>query len=243
MHSLANLGPADGNPIPTPAIRKIGFAEDPAQVTVAHLLIHGWSIQRPSECNNPPCGDVSAWGKEINSLTREEREQLPQNPDLKTCHIPWRDQIYYTWNHVFYDVGKWLSGAYGTRAFKPPNTEVFALEFPSPENGDSCKVPIATKIWDAETLLVAGYLAPGISLRLETLRVDRDQSEPFHSADIEHGDRFSVLYVQKGVHVQFYLEGERQQGVDGLAAVIVYGPLPGESRPVVDGDDKDEKSL
>lgn len=238
---MSTLGPGEMSPFPAPAIRKVGFSEDAAQFTVAHLLIHSWSILRPNpECNNPPCGDISAFGRELNGLTQEEREQFPQDSDLKTCHTPWRDQIYYTWNHVFYDVGNWLSHVYGTGTFQPPNTEVFTIEFPNHENGDGSKVPAATKLWDADMLFTAAYLAPGISLRVETLRVGENESEPFHSADIEHEDRFNVLCLQKGIQVQIYVEGERDQSVDGLAAVVIYGSVLGEPHKAEESEEESE---
>jgi hypothetical protein len=236
MHSISKLGPGDLTPFPDPGVRKIGFEEDPSQFTVANLLVHGWSVQRStSECNNPPSGDFNTWAKEVGPLTLEEREQLPQNPDTKTCHTPWRDQIYYMWNHVFYDVGNWMSSMYGTRSFQPPNTEVFALEFPtSHANGDGGKIPAATKVWDAETLLVPAYLAPGVSLRVETLNPGQEDGEPFHPADFEHGDRYTVWYVKKGLQMRFYVEGDWDQSADGVAAVMVYGNMLGEPLEIVD---------
>lgn len=241
MHSLANLGPGDLNPFPTPAIRKIGFEEDGAQVTVAHLLINAWALQRPTpECNSPPVGDFTSWSKEVNKLTPEEREQLPRDPDTKTCLTPWREQVYYMWNHVFYDVGNWMASVYGTGSFQPPNIKAFAIEFPTRDNKDEDKTLSAMeKVWDAEALFTAAYLAPGIYLRLETLRPDRELEKPFHSADIKHDERYNVFYVEKGTKVRFHVDGEWDQSAGGLAAVIVHGTMLGEPRPV-ESDESDE---
>jgi hypothetical protein len=241
MHSVAYLGPGDLTPFPNPGVRKIGFGEDSSQFTVAQLLVHGWPVQRStSECNNPPNGDFKTWAEEVGPLTPEEREQLPQNSDTKSCHTPWRDQIYYMWNHVFYDVGNWMSWTYGTRTFKPPNTEVFALEFPtSYENGDGGKDPAATKVWDAETLLVPAYLARGVSLRVETVNPGQEDGEPFHPADFDHRDRYSVWYVKTGLQMRFYVEGDWDKSADGVAAVMVSGNMLGEPLEVADEESED----
>lgn len=131
---------------------------------------------------------------------------------------------------------------YGTRTFKPPNTEVFALEFSiSHENGDNGKVPAATKVWDAETLLVPAYLAPGISLRAETLQLGQEDSEPFHPGDFNHENRYSVWYVQKGPQIRLYVEGNRDQSAGGVAAVMVYGDLLGEPLEVVDEESEESE--
>lgn len=131
---------------------------------------------------------------------------------------------------------------YGTRTFKPPNTDIFALEFPtSRENGDGGRVPAATKAWDAETLLVPAYLAPGVSVRVETLNPGQEDDEPFHPAGFEHGDRYSVWYVKKGLQMRFYVEGEWDQSADGVAAVMVYGSMLGEPLEIVDEDSEDDE--
>ncbi|KAJ5159916.1 uncharacterized protein N7482_006920 [Penicillium canariense] len=246
---MTRLGPGDLTH--SPGVRKIGFEEDPPQFTVAHLLVHGWPVQRStSECNDPPNGDFNTWTKEVNLLTRKEREQLPQDSDTKSCHTPWRDQIYYMWNHVFYDVGSWMSRAYGTGTFKPPNTEVFAIEFPtSHENDDGGNVLAATKVWDADTLIVPAWLAPGVSLRVETLNPGKEDDEPFHPGDFGQRDRYDVWYVKEGVQLRFYVEGDWDRSADRLAAVMVYGNMLGErleiedeeSEDSADGEDGDDK--
>ncbi|KAJ5348890.1 hypothetical protein MYU51_007207 [Penicillium brevicompactum] len=244
MHSFANLGPGELNPFPTPAIRKIGFSEDPAQFTVAKLLILAWPIQRPTpECNSPPIGDFEAWVHEIKPLTLEERDQLPRDSDTNTLHTPWRDQVYFMWNHVYYDVGNWMSSMYGTRSFQPPNIEAFAINFPTHDGeSDDGKTPAAVKVWDAEALFTAAYLAPGITLRVETLRSDQEHGEPFHSADIKHEERFNVLYTKQGIQVRFHVDGEWYPRAGGLAAVIVHGTMLGEPRQMAEESEESGES-
>ncbi|KAJ6013063.1 hypothetical protein N7522_003418 [Penicillium canescens] len=245
MHSMIYLGP--GGPhaftqLPYPGVRKIGFGENhSSQATIAKLLVLGWVVQRStSECNNPPVGDFKVWKEEVDPLTLEEREQLPRNPDTKTLHTPWRDQIYYMWNHVFYDVGNWVSAMYHARRFEPPNIELFAVEFPTPhENGDGEKVPAAAKVWDSDTLLAPAYLAPGVSLRVETLQPGEEDKEPSHPADFDYEDRYCVWFVREGLQLRFYVEGDWDQSTDGVAAVMVYGKMLGEPLKVLDQESEE----
>ena len=233
IHSKIYLGPGGANAftqLSYPGVCKIGFGEAQSQAIITKLLVLGWVIQRSTaECNNPPTGDFKVWKEQVDLLTPGEREQLPRNPDTKTLHTPWRDQIYYMWNHVFYDVGNWVSAMNGARRFKPPNIDLFAIEFPtSHENGDSEKVPAATKVWGSDTLLTPAYLAPGVSLRVETLQPGEEDRVPFHPADFNHEDRYSVWFIGNGVQMRFYVEGDWDQSTDGVAAVMVYGNMLGE---------------
>jgi hypothetical protein len=246
MHSMIYLGP--GGPhaftqLPYAGVRKIGFSPNQSQDTIAKLLVLGWVVQRStSECNNPPVGDFKVWKEEVDPLSLEEREQLPRNPDTKTLHTPWRDQIYYMWNHVFYDVGNWMSAMYRARRFEPPNIELFAIEFPtSHENGDGRKVPAATKVWDSDTLLAPAYLAPGVSLRVETLQPGEEDKEPSHPADFDHEDRYCVWFVKEGLQMRFYVEGDWDQSTDGVAAVMVYGNMLGEPLKVLDQESEESE--
>lgn len=234
MHALANLGPGELTPFPQPGIRKIGFEENPSQITVARLLVQSWTVHRETqECTDPPCGDFDSFAKSTRHLTRQEREQLPQNPETSTVHTPWRGQIYHMWNHVFFDVGNFMANLYGTATFLPPNTDAFGIEFPAAEDE---KGFVVEKVWESEMLLAAAYLAPGVSVRLESITPGRENEEPFHASDINHEARHNVWYVRKGIKVRFCVEGERQEG---LAAVIVFAPMLGA--PVEPSSDEEEE--
>ena len=238
MHVLANIGPGELTPFPQPGIRKIGFEENPSQITVARLLVQSWGLHREAECTNPPCGDFDSYGKDTRHLTREERDQLPQSPEKSTVHTPWRDQVYFMWNHVFFDTGNFMANMYGTATFKPPNTDAFGIEFPAAEDQ---KGFVVEKEWESETLLAAAYLAPGVSVRLETITPGREDKEPFHASSIDHHEsRHNVWYVRKGIKVRFCVEGERQEG---LAAVIVFGTMLGAPfEPSSDEEESEEES-
>jgi hypothetical protein len=259
---MSTLGPADLTPTINPGIRRIGFAEDFAQFTVAHLLVHGWGLKRDSpECTDPPTGVFAAWSQGINTLSVAEREALPRDEDQGTVHTPWRDQVYYMWNHVFYDVGNWVSGNYGTGRFNPPGINVFEIRFPALHEGGngngngsgdgdaeqktaakSGRLPVSAKVWpESETLLAAAYLAPGISLRVETLEPGQSEDEEtFHPGDFTHGDRYTVWYVKKGLQLRFFVDGTwEEESVGGLAAVMVWGAMLGER--IVDEESEDDE--
>ncbi|KAL2813871.1 hypothetical protein BJX63DRAFT_208147 [Aspergillus granulosus] len=253
MHSFSALGPADCNPWINPGIRRIGFTEEPAQFTVAHLLVHGWGVKRETpECKDPPTGDFADWAQELNSLTNEEREQLPRDEDQESVHTPWRDQIYYMWNHVFYDVGNWMSSGYGTRSFVPPGVDVFVIRFPETcgnraagvdaNGGDEKKKyinPAAIKSWpESEALLAPAYLAPGISVRVETLEPGQaEDAETFHPGDFNHEARYDVWYVKKGLRLKFFVEGTwDEKSAGGLAAIMVWVNMLGDPVPNVSSD-------
>ncbi|KAL3440616.1 hypothetical protein BJX65DRAFT_314631 [Aspergillus insuetus] len=261
MHSMSTLGPADLTPLISPGIRRIGFAEDPAQFTVAHLLVHGWGLRRENaECTDPPTGDFASWSQSINTLSVVEREALPRDDDQVTVQTPWREQIYYMWNHVFFDVGNWVTVNYGTGRFNPPGIEVFEVRFPAlhgsedgngngPQGGgDADKkrsgiLPAASQVWpDAETLLAAAYLAPGISLRVETLEPGQSEDEEtFHPGNFTHGDRYTVWYVKKGLQLRFFVDGEwEQDSVGSLAAVMVWGSMSGKRVVYEESEDEEE---
>ncbi|KAJ0422966.1 hypothetical protein BJY00DRAFT_310567 [Aspergillus carlsbadensis] len=261
MHAISTLNLGDLTPTITPGIRRIGFSptDDFAQFTVTHLLVHAWGLQRSSrECTDPPTGDFATWSESINRLSVAEREALPRDDDQVTVHTPWREQVYFMWNHVFYDVGNWMSVNYGVCRFEPPGVEVFVVEFPARDEGrnangngagdaeskESGRLHASTKVWpESETLVAAAYLAPGISLRVETLEPGQSEDEEtFHPGDFTHTDRYTVWYVKKGLQLQFFVEGEwEEERVGGLAAVMVWGGMRGE--PVVyeeSEDDEDE---
>lgn len=132
---------------------------------------------------------------------------------------------------------------YGTRSFQPPNIEAFAIDFPTHGGeSDDGKAPAAVKVWDTEALFTAAYLAPGITLRVETLRSDQEHGEPFHSADIKHGERFNVLYAKQGIQIRFHVDGEWDQRAGGLAAVIVHGTMLGEPRQMAEESEESGES-
>ncbi|KAL2787201.1 hypothetical protein BJX66DRAFT_311446 [Aspergillus keveii] len=267
MHSMSTLGPADLTPLISPGIRRIGFAEDPAQFTVANLLVHGWGLRRENaECTDPPTGDFASWSQSINTLSVAEREALPRDDDQVSVHTPWREQIYYMWNHVFFDVGNWVTANYGTGRFEPPGIEVFEVRFPASVvhdgqngtgngdgNGDGVAeknlsrsgiLPAASQVWpESETLLAAAYLAPGISLRVETLDPGQSEDEEtFHPGDFTHGDRYTVWYVKKGLQLRIFVEGGwEEERVGGLAAVMVWGSMSGERIVYEESEEDDEE--
>lgn len=170
--------------------------------------------------------------KKDQDLSDEEREKIPLNPDKKTIHTPWRDSIYYLWNHLFYDVGNFLVNAYDVGHFKLPNQDVFALQFPRPQdNEDSENVRVLTKVWETEVILLPAYLAPGMAVRVETYSLGEEGGVVRNVVKLRgkftHDKPDQAWYITKGLETRFYIEGEVDKDSDGLAAFMVYGKIEG----------------
>ncbi|KAJ5152403.1 hypothetical protein N7492_010698 [Penicillium capsulatum] len=164
------------------------------------------------------------------SLSEEEQAQAPLNPDTTTVHTPWRDQVYYVWNHLFFDAARFMKSMYGVGDFKPPNSDAFGLDFPrASDSEDSDKVCVLTKVWESEVLLLPAYLAPGVLVRVETRETKEENGSV--QEDIKARGKFThdkpgqVWYLSKGLETRLYIECEGDVPGDGLAAVLVYGKM------------------
>ncbi|EEA25323.1 hypothetical protein EYB25_002591 [Talaromyces marneffei] len=231
-------GEWDLNDVTQITFRKINFGQDPAQWTTACILRQAWTLIPPT----PDFTDVGSVMRKIQWLSLEEREKLPLNPDMKTLHNPWRNEIHHLWNHLFYDIGNFLDGTYGMGKFYPPNEDLFGLEFPQPcgdEEGEN--VPVMTKVWETEVILLPTYLAPGVIVRVETFGLGEENGVPRNVVRLR--GKFSneteklaqAWYIAKGLETRFYIQGGENPASDGWAAVIVYGKIVEESpRPSCD---------
>lgn len=100
----------------------------------------------------------------------EQEIAAASNPDTDSVHTPWRDQVYEFWNHVFYDVGKFLPEACpGQTCHRPPACDIFDHSIGSKEEG-------LLKVWDEALLLIPTFLEYGISIR--TMIVPDKISQP-----------------------------------------------------------------
>lgn len=212
--------------------RKIGFEFDYDQRSVTNAFRHAWTLL-------PPTPDFTVTRKVIrdcHAKTEEEKSQTPRNPDTRTVHTPLRDSVYYMFNHLFYDVGHFTEDLMGIGPFKPPNHDVFAVDFPLPDQtGDAGRVRALTKVWDTDVLVVPAYLAPGVAVRVETATIVEDgvvkdkvtEREKFSHNQPGHG---WIFYIVKGVETHFYVETTGDVEVDGLAAVMVYGKMENQGQ-------------
>jgi hypothetical protein len=212
--------------------RKINFSMDAAQWTTACILRQAWTFIPPT----PDCTDVGPVMRKNQGLSEEEQANLPLNPDMRTIHNPWRDKIYWLWNHLFYDVGNFLDDMYGMGKFYPPNEDVFGLEFPQPHGDEECEnVRVMTKVWETEVIFLPTYLAPGVVVRVETFGPGEENGVSRNVVKLrgrfsnEKKNLVQAWYVAKGLETRFYIEGGDNPTTDGWAAVIVYGKIVEES--------------
>ncbi|KAF3389740.1 hypothetical protein DPV78_011386 [Talaromyces pinophilus] len=221
-------GEWDLNDVAQISFRKINFGMDAAQWTTACILRQAWTLIPPT----PDCTDVGPVMKRHQDLPIAEQARIPFNPDTRTLHNPWRDQIYWLWNHLFYDVGNFLAGTYGMGKFYPPNEDVFGLEFPQPygdEDGESVRV--MTKVWETEVIFLPTYLAPGVVVRVETFGPGKENGVPRNVIKLrgkfshEKDKLAQAWYIAKGLETRFYIEGGDKPTPHGWAAVIVYGKI------------------
>lgn len=225
MYSILD-GEWDLGDIANVSLRKVGFEQDPHQWTAVKSFRLAWTLLPPT----PDSSDVSAVLKNHYRLSEEEQAQAPLNPDTTTVHTPWRDHVYYIWNHLFFDAARFLKSLYEVGDFKPPNSDAFGLEFPQPEEGEEGgNVRVLTKVWETEVMVLPAYLAPGVSVRVETRETKKENGAT--PDDIKARGKFThekpgqVWYLNKGLETWFYIESEADVNVDGLAAVLVYGKM------------------
>jgi hypothetical protein len=180
-------------------------------------------------------GDVGSFVMQARKKSDDEIAALPKNPEQNSVHTEWRDKVYHFWNHVFYDVGNWLSSQFsstdGVSHFQPPSTEAIGLEFPASSANDS-----GTHIWDRDVFLVPAHVHTGVSLRL--LAVDEATPPEVPETSAERFDNWSqgdIYYVRRQTKVRFVVEGEPTEAGSDLAAVVVCGQFC-----AADDDDPDD---
>ncbi|TQB73570.1 hypothetical protein MPDQ_005674 [Monascus purpureus] len=247
MHTILN-NEWDQTDITQLTLRKIKFEQDAPQRTVAWLLGQAWKHLPPT----PDSADVEndfmrKYSSDMTMEEWEERMDIPVNPDTETIHTPWRDKIYYLWNHLFYDVSNFLNRMYDNAGhLHPPASDVFGLPFPRMHSTDEERdnIRVLTKTFDTEVLLIPTYLAPGVAVRVETFSPGEEggvvRNVQKMRGRFETLRQMEVWYIQKGVEGRFYVEGDWEKDSKGLAAVMVYGKLCDETHGGggdYDGDD------
>ncbi len=225
MHSVRHLDGATIEEMLYPKFRIVNFDDEPAIRTVATSLRDAWPILpgEPAEEG----ADASALGAFLRAhRTVSERQQAPRNPDKDTVRTPWRDEIYHMWNHVFWDVGRFLAEVGpGIGEFHPPAHEVFVVDYPSSAGGDG-KGMAVRKVWDTNVLLLPAYLEPGIRVRFSSGGVERQDGMVEKVLGTFDGENTAeIWFVMAGLEVNIYVEGEYEGGRKGVAAVLVYGKL------------------
>ena len=121
MHTIRTL-----TDMLNPSFRAVQFGDEGAMITVTTRVRQAWTAIPPEK--EPPYNqnDVGAFIPEIQTKPEDE---IKKNPDM-TIHTPWRETIYEMWNHVFYDVMRFLPEVgMGVGHFHPPSHDVMEVRF------------------------------------------------------------------------------------------------------------------
>lgn len=216
MHMLRHLDSADPSELLHPAFRTISFGGDRAMITVSTYLRTLWTAAPPDDTS---VTSVSTYMKSIDHLSQEEREAQPQSLETRDVHTPWRDSLYYLWNHVFVDVANFLQeAASGIGYFHPPSHEALGLCFAQAKTEGN--VAPLVKSWDTNVLLLPGYLASGVSLQ-GVVCYQGEIEKPlgvFH--ELNHAD---IWFIRKNVTIKVHMHAASTADPADLAAVLVVG--------------------
>jgi hypothetical protein len=208
-----------------PAFRAITFDDEAAIVLVSTHLRHAWTALPPAADADAGTADVdlapalAAFIRASHARSDEERKAVPQEPDAKSVdavHTKWRDEVYYHWNHVFWDVARFLGELACTGVhMHPPAHRVFAVDFRSGAVG-------VRKVWETDILVIPAYLAPGVSVRCARGGESGEGEKTLGTFD--GTNVYEIWYVRRNTEVVLHIDGGAEASGD-VAAVLVYGVL------------------
>ena len=219
MFSVRNL---DGSveDMFNPKFRKVDFGSTPVVVLVSTHLRYAWSAIPSDDTSENGIGQFIKANYE---RSEEERKNVPQNPDRDNIHTPWRDSVYHNWNHVFYDVMKFLPDVNcSVGHFHPPSHDVFAVAYP---RADGASVAVARKKWDTNMLMTPAHMEPGVSFRATVNERNEDGVAEKELGTFDGSNATEIWYIRKGVNINIYVEGNFDKGRRGIAAAMVVGIL------------------
>ncbi|CAM6085168.1 unnamed protein product [Calypogeia fissa] len=226
-----------------PSFRKIQFDDSFAIVVVSTHLRYAWTAL-PGEDTSVKA--VSSFIGDSHRRTEEERSAVPQNPDSNDIRTPWREGIYYHWNHVLYDIANFLvEVGPGMGYFYPPAHEVMAVNYPDKGVGDGGEVEeIGIKmVWKTNVLVLPAHLESKVSIRMDEIGAEMGEggSAETNSKTVGRFDGSNVSeiwYFKEGTEVRIFVEGEYGEDRRGVAAVLVYGKMAPTSP---EGEEKEEE--
>ncbi|KAI5803005.1 hypothetical protein EDC01DRAFT_726355 [Geopyxis carbonaria] len=151
MYTLRSLSSTDDDPTSLffPALRKINYSDSAEVRFVSAGLRHAWRAPAPATLDN------AAIAAAFRASLVEPRELAD---DQATVHTPWRDALYEFWNHVFWDVVRFLgSVGPGIGHLHPePRQEVFAV----------CYGVEVVRTWETNVLLLPAVRMQGAVVRV-----------------------------------------------------------------------------
>ena len=221
MHTLRTL---EGNTIEemlNPPFRSVNFDDEAAIVQVSTHLRLAWTALPGDDTSI----DAVGWFTRDSSYrTDEERKLVPQNPNKDDYRTAWRESVYHMWNHVFYDVMRFLPEVgMGVGHIHPPSHDAFAMDYP--QVGDSNGSVAVKKKWDTNVLIVPAFLEPGVSIRMFVSQASENGQSQKTLGSFDGFNTADIWWLKSGVEVCFYVEGDYEKDRKGVAAVLVYGIL------------------
>ncbi|CAH0041700.1 unnamed protein product [Clonostachys rhizophaga] len=265
MHTIRTLGGSTRDEALDPPHRPVNYDDDGAVRTVTTRSRQIW-LCRPEAFDfddgtfsNPNHGEAfGRIARFIQNLPEEELVAL-ENLDTSSVHTPLRDMVYWMWNHVFWDVARFLSEVNcNTGTFRPPAHEVLAINYPETPI-EAGKMQRVTRLQsDCNIMMGAVYVAPGVRLRFLVGQPDRESfmtsefdSDAFGPDVLVDATKVTGCYNEPYVHwirrnrnIQVFLEGRPDQPKGELAVVFVYGKCQYQpentAHPCVNSCDCDE---
>uniref|UniRef100_A0A8H7TNK7 Uncharacterized protein n=1 Tax=Bionectria ochroleuca TaxID=29856 RepID=A0A8H7TNK7_BIOOC len=244
MHTIRTLSGSTHDEALDPPHRSVNYDDDGAVRTVTTRSRQIW-LCRPEAFDfddgtfsNPNPGEAfGRIARFIQNLPDEELAAL-KNLDTSSVHTPLRDMVYWMWNHVFWDVARFLSEVNcNTGTFRPPAHEVLAINYLETPIEVGRMQRVAQLQSDCNIMIGAVYVAPGVRLRFlvgqpdqESFMASRFNSDAFGPDILFDSTKVTGCYNEPYVHwirrnrnIQVFLEGQPDQPIGGLAAVFVYG--------------------
>ncbi|KAF8152266.1 hypothetical protein B0H34DRAFT_800735 [Crassisporium funariophilum] len=227
MYNVRDISDCDILSILFPALRKINYSDTPQVRFVSTHLRHAWRAPSPADLSDHNAA-ISASFKRSLAHTADVPREL--DSDQNTVHTPWRDALYTMWNHVFWDVAKFLKEAGpGFGHLHPPKHAVFPLTY-----GTGVR---DTQTWDTNVLLCPAVRMDGVVVRVWIGKGEESREVGRFGGPVEKGDasgegvtqmgETECWFITAGSEVRFFVERAQvpEMGEEGLAAVIVWTPL------------------
>ncbi|EOD42908.1 hypothetical protein UCRNP2_10431 [Neofusicoccum parvum UCRNP2] len=221
-----------------PPFRRVDYADDAAVLTVSTRLRQAWATSPALIAAPGPGGPAASPGDGVGQIIRAIQSASPEelararNPDKDAVHTPLRDSIYHSWNHVFWDVSRFLQdAACGTGHLHPPSESVLAVEYPEEPREGRAVVDVVEKTWETSVLLAPTFLEEGVKLRFEIGEMEgcggEDGSGFVFDATGTKGvyNETEVYWVRRGERVRISIGGDYGKERAGVAAVFVCGML------------------
>jgi hypothetical protein len=203
MYSIRHLT-GDLSEMLNPTFRSVNFEHRGPMVIVTTMTRLAWSSNPPSRRQEFTQEGIEAWVRLIQETPNEVILAM-RNEESTLVRTPWRMAVYGMWNHVFWDVMKFLPQVHsGVGHFHPPNHDILDLEF----GGEG-----VVKKWDTHMLMLPAFLRSGAKVSMY------EGETKLGTFDGEN--EFEIWWLKQGTEVKFTVEGEGEE----LAAVLSLGIL------------------